>query len=127
MPKQKHFGSLEERTRADDPRRALQACGGLRLERRGTDSRQTEFIYHVIPLEGVDPEWHLTEVQHQSSVTIASGGATTLEEAVGPRNGLTAQLQAQADVIHAMHEQEQLCQDPQTEFALHRQVHGHPF
>ena len=37
---------------------------------------------------------------------------------MGPRQFLADQLLAKADVIRAMHERVQLCQDPQTEFAL---------
>ena len=37
---------------------------------------------------------------------------------MGPRQFIAEQLLAKADVIRAMHERVQLCQDPQTEFAL---------
>ena len=62
---------------------------------------------------------------------------TTLGVAVGPRQFIADQLLAKADVIRAMHERAQLCQDLQTEFALLRgslgvsrinhilRVHGH--
>ena len=54
-----------------------------------------------------------------------------------PRQFIADQLLAKADVIRALHERVQLCQDPQTEFALFREglgvsrinhiprVHGH--
>ena len=43
---------------------------------------------------------------------------------MGPRQFIADQLLAKADVIRAMHERVQLCQDPQTEFALLRESLG---
>ena len=43
---------------------------------------------------------------------------------MGPRQFVADQLLAKADVIRAMHERVQLCQDPQTEFAIHRESPG---
>ena len=40
---------------------------------------------------------------------------------MGPRQYIAGQLLATADVIRAVHERVQLCQDPQTEFALLRE------
>ena len=73
----------------------------------------------------------------QFTVSAATAGSTTLGVAVGPRQLIADQLLAKAFVIRAMHERAQLCQDPQTEFALLREslrvsrinhilrVHGH--
>ena len=51
-------------------------------------------------------------------------GSITLGVAVGSRQFITDQLLSNADVIRAMHERVQLCQDPQTEFALLREGLG---
>ena len=67
-----------------------------------------------------------------AKVSTVTAGSTTLGVAVGPRQFIADQLLAKADVIRAMHERVQLCQD-QTEFALQRVsrinhillVHGH--
>ena len=72
-----------------------------------------------------------------ASVSTAAAGNNTLGVAVGPRQFFAEQLLAKADVIRAMHQRVQLCQDPQTEFVLLREslgvsrinhilgVHGH--
>ena len=52
-----------------------------------------------------------------ASVSTAASGCNTLGVAVGPRQFVAEQLLAEADVIRAMHERVQLCQDPQTESA----------
>ena len=44
--------------------------------------------------------------------------ASLLESPLALRQFIADQLLAKADVIRAMHERVQLCQDPQTEFAL---------
>ena len=51
-------------------------------------------------------------------------GSTTLGVAVGYRQFITDQLLGKADVIRAMHERVQLCQDPQTQSALLRESLG---
>ena len=43
---------------------------------------------------------------------------------MGPRQFIADQLLAKTDVIRAMHERVQLCQDPQTEFAFLRESLG---
>ena len=43
---------------------------------------------------------------------------------MGPHQSFADQLLAEADVIRAMHERVQLCQDPQIEFALLRESLG---
>ena len=52
------------------------------------------------------------------SLSTAVHGHVTLGVAVGLRQYIADQLLAKADVICAMRERVQLCQDPQTEFAL---------
>ena len=59
-----------------------------------------------------------------AKVPTVSAGSTTLGVAVGPRQFIVDQLFAKADVIRATHERVQLCQDPQTEFALLRESLG---
>ena len=58
----------------------------------------------------------VNDVRPLASVTTAARGSITLGVAVGPRQCVADQLLAKADVIRAMHEREQLCQDPRTEF-----------
>ena len=76
-------------------------------------------------------------MQSMARVSTVAAGSTTLAVVVGPRQFIADQLLGKADVIRAMHERVQLCQDPQTEFALPRgslgvsriihmlRVHGH--
>ena len=63
-------------------------------------------------------------MQNVAKVSTAADGSTTLGVAVGSQQFVTDQLSAKADVIRAMHERVQLCQDPQTEFALFRESLG---
>ena len=92
---------------------------------------------HLNDLDAAPPEWRIWDVQNMAKVSTVTVGSITLGVAVGRRQYITDQLLAKADVIRAMHEQFQLCQDPQTEFALLREslgvsrvnhilrVHGH--
>ena len=57
---------------------------------------------------------------HLASVFTAVHGNVTLGVAVGLREYVADQLLAKADVIRAMHQRAQPCQDPQTAFALLR-------
>ena len=59
-----------------------------------------------------------------AKVSTVTAGSITLEVAVGPRQFIADQLLAKADVLRAMHERVQLCQDPQTEFTLLRESLG---
>ena len=91
---------------------------------------------------------HATSLQSGDTVTIsdvrlltsffaAVRGNVTLRVAAGPRQYIADQVLAKGDVSRAMHERVQLCQAPQTEFALQREslgvsrinhiltVHGH--
>ena len=69
-------------------------------------------------------QWRIRDVQNMAKVPTAIAGSTTLGVAVGPRQYIVDQLWAEADVIRAIHERVQLCQDPQTEFALLRESLG---
>ena len=99
--------------------------------------QNTEVICYVNDLDAAFPEWRIRDVQNMAKVTTVIEGSITLGVAVGPRQYIADQLLAKTDVSRAMHERVQLCQDPQTEFALFREslgvcrinqirrVHGH--
>ena len=99
--------------------------------------QKTEVIYHVNDLDAAPPEWRIRDVQNLAKVSTATAESITLVVAVGPRQFNADQLSAKTDVICAMHERVQLCQDPQMEFALLQEslgvsrinhilrVHGH--
>ena len=93
----------------------------MRAER---NPQKTDVIYHVADLAAAPPEWKVDEVRKLVSVSTAAIGSNTLGVAVGPRRFIADHLQAKADVIRARHERVQLCQDPQTEFALLRESLG---
>ena len=78
---------------------------------------KTEVIHHVEDLNAAPPGWKVDDVKKMAAVSIATGGSTILGVAVGPQEFIADQLLAKADVIRAMHERVQLCQDAQTEFA----------
>ena len=61
-------------------------------------------------MDSAQPEWKVDEVRLLVSVSTATGN--TLGVAVGPRPNIADSVFAQADVIRAMHERVQLCQDP---------------
>ena len=160
------LGVLEKLAGADDPQHALQKKGGLadlwymddgdimchRIlvpsflqefdvanARVGAERnpQKTEVINYVNGLDAAPPEWRIRDVQNTAKVTTVTEGCITLGVAVGPRQHIADQLLAKADVIRAMHQRVQQCQDRQTEFALPReslgvsrinhilQVHGH--
>ena len=75
-------------------------------------------------LGAAPPERKIDDVQKMATVSTVTAGNTTLGVAVGPRQFIADQLLAKADVIRAMHERVQLCQDRQTEFALLRESLG---
>ena len=58
------------------------------------------------------PEWRIRDVQNMANISTVTAGSITLRVAVGPRQFIADQLLAKADVIRAMHERVQLCQDP---------------
>ena len=99
--------------------------------------QKTDVIYCVNNLDAAPLEWRVRDVQNMARVSTATARSITLRVAVGPRQYIADQLLAKADVILAMHVRVQLCQDPQTEFALLREslgvsrindilrVHGH--
>ena len=99
--------------------------------------QKTEVIYFVDDLGAAPLDWKNDEVQKMAAVSTVTAGSVTLGVAVGRRQFITDQLLAKADVIRALHERVQLCQDPQTECTLQREslrvsrvkhilrVHGH--
>ena len=86
--------------------------------------QKTEEIYYVADLAAAPPEWKVDEVRKLASVSTAATGSNTRGVAAGPCQFIADQLQAKADVIRALHERVQLCQDTQTEFALLRESLG---
>ena len=80
--------------------------------------QKTGVIYYVNDLGAAPPEWRVDDVQNMAKVSAVTAGTITLGVGVGPRRFIADQLLAKADVSRAMHERVQLCQDPQTEFAL---------
>ena len=101
---------------------------------------KTEVIYFSPNLAAAPPVSRVTDVCLLASVSRAACGSNTLGVTVEPRQFIADSLLAkkeQADVIRAMHECVQLCQDPRAEFALLREslgvsrmnhilrVHGH--
>ena len=62
-----------------------------------------------------------SDVQNMAKVITVTEGCKTLGVPVGPRQHIADPLMAKADVIRAMHERVQPCQDTQTAFALLRE------
>ena len=103
----------------------------------GRTPLNTEVIHYVDELSAAPPAWRSDDVQNTAKVSTVTAGSITLGVAVGPRQFIADRLLAKADVIRAMRERVQLCQDLQTEFALFREslgvsrikhilrVHGH--
>ena len=85
---------------------------------------KTEVIFFVNDLDAAPLEWNIGDVRRLAKTYAVTGGSITLGVAVGSRQFVTDQLLSKADVIRAMHERVQLCQDPQTEFALLRESLG---
>ena len=77
---------------------------------------RTGVIYCVSDLDAAPPESNIGDVRRLPKTSAVTGGSTTLGVAV-----LGNSSQTSADVIRAVHERVQLCQDPQTEFALLRE------
>ena len=103
-----------------------------KLERSGPPQK-TEVIC-VDDLGGF-LEWRLEDLQNVAKVSTGTAGSITLGVAVGPRHFIADQLSAKADVIPTQ-DGDQLCQDPQTEFAFREsmgvsrinhilRIHGH--
>jgi hypothetical protein len=100
---------------------------------------KTEVLYYATQptLEQHAAQWQLDQVRTKASVSLASDGTLTLGVATGSSEFVTSQLQRKTQVVKAMHERVQLCQDPQAEFILAREslglgrvnhilrVHGH--
>ena len=99
--------------------------------------QKTVVIYYVLGVDAALLGRKICEVRLLASVDTAVRGNVPLRVAVGLRRCVKDQFLAKADVIRAMRERVQLCQDPQTEFALLREslgvsrinhifrVHGH--
>ena len=85
---------------------------------------KTEVIYYVNDLDAAPPEWKIGDVWSLTKTSAVTAGSITLGVAVGLRLFIADQLLSKEDVIRAMHERVQLCQDPQTEFALFRESLG---
>ena len=97
---------------------------------------KAEVICCVNDLDAAPPDWKTGDVRSVAKTSAVTAGSVTFGVA-GSRQFITDQLLSKADVIRAMHERVQLCQDPQTEFALLREglgvsrinhtllVHGH--
>ena len=85
---------------------------------------KTEVISYVNDLNAASPEWRIRDVQNVTKVSTAIARSIPLGVHVGPRHFIADQLLAKADVIRAMHERVQLCQDLQMEFALFRESLG---
>ena len=93
---------------------------------------KTEVIHCANDLDAAPPEWKISDVRSSEVQPAASLGV-----AVGSQQFVPDQFLSKADVIRTMHERLQLCQDPQTVFALLREslgvsrvnhmlrVHGH--
>ena len=98
---------------------------------------KTEVIYNVNDLDAAPPECKVGDVRSLAKTSAVTTGGITLGVAVGSRQFITDQLLSKADVIRAMHERVQHCQEPQTKFAFLREslgvsrinhilrVHGH--
>ena len=130
----------EKLTSAHDPRLALQKNGGLADQWYNVDGDimfhpilvlpflqdldvanarvgaernllKTEVIHCVNDLDAAPPEWNIGDVRSLAKTFAVAGGSITLGVAAGSRRFVTDQLLSKGDVIHAMRERVQLCQD----------------
>ena len=85
---------------------------------------KTDVIFNVNDLGAAPPEWGIGDVRSLAKTSAVTDGSITLGVAVGSRQFIADQLLGKSDVIRATHERGQLCQDPQTEFALLRESLG---
>ena len=69
-------------------------------------------------MDAAASEWRIDDVRPLTSVSTAARGSMTLGVTAAPRQHIADQLSAKSRRIRAMHERVQLCQDPQTVFAL---------
>ena len=81
----------------------------------------TPKLVHVSDVDNTSFDWKISKVRTLATFDITVHGNITLGVAVGPRRCIADQPSAKVDVIRAMHERVQLCQDAQTEFALLRE------
>ena len=142
----------EKLTGADDPQHALQKNGGVAdlwymddgdimchpilvpsflqefdvaIARVGAERNpvKTEVIYYGNDLDAAPPSGESATCRIWPKPQQSPRGCMTLGVAVGPRQHIADQLLAKADVIRAMHESVQLCQDPRKQNLLsHRRV-----
>ena len=140
-----HFGP-EQFSGADDPRHALQSslmddgdilCHPILVPfdlqefdvanaKVGAERnpQKTEVIQCTDDPGAAPLEWRLGDVQNMANVSTVTARSIALGVAVGSGQYIADQLSAKADVTRAMHERVQLCQDPQTEYALLRESPG---
>ena len=85
---------------------------------------KTVVIHYVNDLDAAPPEWRIGDVRSLAKTSAVTDGSITLGVAVGSRQFIADQLLSKADVVRAMHERVQLCQDPQTVFSLLRESSG---
>ena len=74
--------------------------------------QKTEVIYDVNDLDAAPPEWRIGDVWSLTKTSAVADGSITLGVAVGSRQFIADQLLSKADVIRAVRERVQLCQDP---------------
>ena len=86
--------------------------------------QKTEGINNANDLDSAPPEWRIHDVQSMAKVSTVTTGSIALGVAVGLGKHIADQLLGKADVIRPMRERVQLCQGPQTEFALFRESLG---
>ena len=142
------LGRPEKRTGAHDPRHVLQRNGGpadsccmddgdilchpilvpsylqtfdVANAKVGGERnpQKTEVIHYVNDLGAASLEWRIRDVQNMAKVSTVTAGITP-GVAVGPH--IADQFLAKADVIRAVHERVQLCQDPQTGLLLRQSL-----
>ena len=106
---------------------AIHSAGLRRCQRQSRSRAEpTEKGSHFLvnDLDAAPPEWRVGDVRSLAKTSAVTDGSITLGVAVGSRQFIADQPLGKAGVIRAMHERVQLCQDPQTEFALLRESLG---
>ena len=95
------------------------ANAGVGAER---SPQKTEVTYNVNDLNAAPPEWKTDEVRSMAKISAVTSGSITLGVAIGSQQFITDQHLSKADVIRAMLERVQLCQDQETELACFERV-----
>ena len=75
---------------------------------------KTEVTHYVNDLDAAPPGRRIGDVRSVAKTSAVTDGSIALGGAVGSRQFIADQLLSKADVIRAMHERVQLCQDPQS-------------